>query len=119
MRTVVEIIGRFDSLSNSSKSFEKAIDIKRKKKSFHVQRAFLYIHLQRLYEATTTEIFIMRRFNMWDDIKQNIIFFLFLNLGAVPRIHLQANSHTFDMNLSELEYDEYTRHSLKNTRVYF
>lgn len=56
---------------------------------------------------------------MWDDIKQNIIFFLFLNLGAVPRIHLQANSHTFDMNLSELEYDEYTRHSLKTREFIF
>ena len=31
MRTVVEIIGRFDSLSNGSKSFAKAIDIKEKK----------------------------------------------------------------------------------------
>lgn len=85
MRTVVEIIGRFDSLSNGSKSFEKAIDIKRKKKSFHVQRAFLYIHLQRLYEATTTEIFIMRRFNMWDDIKQNIIFLSLSKLGCGPK----------------------------------
>ena len=81
MRTVVEIRGRFDSLSNGSKSFEKAIDIKRKK-SFHVHRAFLYIQLQRPCEATTTEIFIMRRFlNMWDDIKQKIIFLSLSKLG--------------------------------------
>jgi len=84
MRTVVEIIGRFDSLSNGSKSFEKAIDIKRKK-SFHVQRAFLYIHLQRPCEAITTEIFSMRRFNMWDDIKQKIIFVSLSKLGCGPK----------------------------------
>ena len=40
MRTVVEIIGRFDSLSNGSKSFEKAIDIKREKKVFTYSALF-------------------------------------------------------------------------------
>ena len=42
MRTVVEIIGRFDSLSNGSKSFEKAIDIKRKKKFSRTARFFIH-----------------------------------------------------------------------------
>ena len=84
MRTVVEIIGRFDSLSNGSKSFEKAIDIKRKKKFSRTAR-YLYIHLQCPCEATMTEIFIMRRFNMWDDIKQKIIFLSLSKLGCGPR----------------------------------
>ena len=53
----------------------------------------------------------MRRFE-GDFFIQKIIFPSLSKLShAVQRIHLQGDSHTLDMNLRELEYDEYKLHS--------